>query len=77
MHSSVASGYCHCRCSLVSSSAARSAITTHGAIVLAVVILGMMEPSATRKFSTPQTSRRPSTTDVDSLPILADLVPAG
>jgi hypothetical protein len=50
---SVASGYGHCRCSPVSSSAARSAITTHGAMVLAVVILGMMESSATRRFSTP------------------------
>jgi hypothetical protein len=38
---------------LVSSCAARSAITTHGAIVLAGVIPGMMEPSATRRFSTP------------------------
>lgn len=35
------------------SSAARSPMTTQGAIVFALVILGMMDPSATRRFSTP------------------------
>jgi hypothetical protein len=39
----------HCRRSPASSSAARSPITTHRAMVLAVVIRGMMEPSAMRR----------------------------
>src|SRR6267142_913385 len=52
-------------------SAARSPITTHGAIVLPVVTRGMMEPSAMRRLSIPWTLREPSTTDIASCPILA------
>ncbi len=46
-----ANGYI--RCCAFSSAAARSPITTHGAIVFPVVILGMIEPSATRRPSMP------------------------
>jgi len=44
---------------------------TAGACVLPVVIVGMMEASATRKFSTSWTRSRESTTDISSVPILA------
>src|SRR5262249_38096147 len=52
-------------------SAARSPITMHGAMVLPVVMRGMIEPSATRRRSTPYTLRLLSTTLIASVPILA------
>ena len=52
-------------------SAARSPITTQGAIVLPVVTRGMIDPSAIRRLSIPYTLRLPSTTDMESRPIFA------
>ena len=42
------------RWEIFSISAARSPITTHGAIVLPVVTRGIIEPSAIRRLSTPR-----------------------
>jgi len=52
-------------------SAARSAMTTHGAIVLPRVIRGMIEASAMRSLSIPYTRSWWSTTDIASRPIFA------
>jgi hypothetical protein len=59
------------RWEIFSISAARSPMTTQGAIVLPVVTRGMMEPSAIRRLPIPWTLREPSTTDIASCPILA------
>src|SRR5215510_14535101 len=58
-------------CAVRRISPARSPMMTQGAMVLAVVTRGMMEPSAMRRLSTPYTLRLPSTTDRASRPILA------
>jgi hypothetical protein len=59
------------RWAIFSISEARSPMTTQGAIVLPVVTRGIMEPSAIRRLSIPWTLSLPSTTDMESRPILA------
>jgi invasion protein IalB len=49
---SLSSG-CHNPCSVLIASAARSPMTTQGAMVFPVVMRGMIEASATRRCSTP------------------------
>jgi len=52
-------------------SASRSPMITQGAIVLPVVMCGMTEPSAMRRFWMPGTRSFASTTHILSLPIFA------
>jgi hypothetical protein len=56
---------------LLNRSAILSPIIAQGAMVLPVVIAGITEPSAIRRFRTPYTRSEPSTTDMASRPILA------
>jgi hypothetical protein len=58
-------------CAFLMISAARSPMTTQGAIVLPLVTFGMIEASAMRSRSMPYTFNWPSTTDVESRPIFA------
>jgi hypothetical protein len=53
------------------SSDARSPITTHGAIVLSVVIRGKIDASAIRSPSILWTRKSAPTTDISSYPIFA------
>src|SRR5262244_4160833 len=58
-------------CSVRKILAARSPITTHGAIVLPVVTRVMMAASAILRPAIPYTARELSTTDIASRPIFA------
>src|SRR3984893_11491089 len=64
-------GLAQMRWAIFRSSAARSPMTTHAAIVLPVVTRGMMDASAIRRFLSPNTLSSPSTTDIAFRPIRA------
>ena len=71
----IANGFPHQAASARIKSETRSPIMMQGALVLPDTITGMMEASATRKFPTPWTRNRSSTTAIGSDPILQ--VPVG